>query len=152
MEPIQEAATKGRFAVKGGWSFRKISAIQWLIACGVGTVIAITLGTGFLVLQFRDRTIETAQRDLANTAQLLSRHFDQQLSDLQHVHQDVLDYTRAEGIDTAQAFESRMSTLAVHKMLRTKLQALPHVGALNLFNSEGRLVNSTQGWPVPDVS
>src|SRR5882757_7992034 len=136
MEPIQEAATKGRFAVKGGWSFRKISAIQWLIACGVGMVLAIMLGTGFLVLQFRDRTIDTAERDLANTAQLLSRHFDQQLGDLQHVHQDVLDYVRAEGIDTALAFDSRMSSLVVHNMLRTKLQAFPHVGALNLFDAQ----------------
>jgi diguanylate cyclase (GGDEF)-like protein len=152
MEPIQEAATKGRFAVKGGWSLRKVSAIQWLIFCGVVVVLAITLGTGFFVLQFRDRTIDAVHRDLSNTAQLLSRHFDQQLVDLQHVHQEVLDYVQGSGVSTARAFDSRMSTFAVHEMLRTKLQALPHVGALNLFNASGRLINSSQRWPVPDVS
>jgi len=149
MESTTEAAAK-RFAAKG-WSLRKVSAIQWLIFCGVGIVLAIMLGTGFLVLQFRDRTIEAAERDLANTAQLLSRHFDQQLGDLQHVHQDVLDYIQAAGIDTPQAFDSRMSSLAVHEMLRSKLQAFPHVGALNLFSAKGTLVNSTQGWPMPDA-
>src|SRR5581483_7585970 len=102
--------------------------------------------------QFRDRTIDSAERDLANTAQLLSRHFDQQLGDLQHVHQDVLDYIQSAGIDTPQAFDSRMSSLAVHEMLRTKLQAFPHVGALNLFNAKGALVNSTHGWPMPDAN
>jgi diguanylate cyclase (GGDEF)-like protein len=152
MEPIKQAAIRGRRAVKGGWPFRKISAIQWLIACGVGIVLAIMAGTGFLVLQFRDRTVETAERDLANTAQLLSRHFDQQLSDLQHVHQEVVEYVRGAGIDTAQAFDRSMSTPAIHEMLRTKLQAFPYVGAFNLFSTSGKLINSTHGWPVPDIS
>src|SRR5262245_48120949 len=116
MDLANKAATWHWLGAKGSWSFRKIGAIQWLIICGVGIVLAIGLGTGCLVLQFRDRTMDAAERELANTAQLLSRHFDQQLNDLQHVHQDVLDYTRAEGIDTAQAFDSRMSSLAVHEM------------------------------------
>jgi diguanylate cyclase (GGDEF)-like protein len=152
MEPQQKTAAGRWFAIKSGWPFGRIGAIQWLIICGVGIVLAITLGTGFLVLQFRDRTLDAAERELASTAQLLSRHFDQQLADLQHIHDEVLTYTHAEGIDTAEAFESRMSSLAVHEVLRGKLQAFPHVGALNLFNAQGWLINSTQRWPVPDVN
>ncbi len=152
MEPQQKTASGRWFAMKSGWPFGRIGAIQWLIICGVGIVLAVMLGTGFLVLQFRDRTVDAAERELANTAQLLSRHFDQQLTDLQRVHEDVLDYARAEGIDTAEAFDSRMSSLAVHEMLRAKLQAFPHVGGLNLFNAQGWLINSSQTWPVPDVS
>jgi hypothetical protein len=78
------------------------------------------------------------------TALLLSRHFDQQLSDLQHVHEDILTYVRAGGLDTAEAFEKRMSLLATHEMLRTRLAALPHVGALNVFNRDGWLINSSE--------
>jgi diguanylate cyclase (GGDEF)-like protein len=37
-------------------------------------------------------------------------------------------------------------------MLRTKLSALPHVGALNLWNAKGWLINSSEMWPVPDAS
>ena len=37
-------------------------------------------------------------------------------------------------------------------MLRTKLAALPHVGGLNLFNVKGQLINSSEMWPVADVS
>jgi diguanylate cyclase (GGDEF)-like protein len=131
---------------------RRVGAIQWLIFCGVALVLAITLGTGFLVLQFRDRALQTAERDLGNTAQLLARHFDQQLTDLQHIQDDILSYTQAEGIDTAQEFERRMSALDVHEMLQAKLQAFPHVGTLNLFNSQGWLINSSHEWPVPDVT
>ena len=63
----------------------RMGAIQWLILCGVALVVAIALGTAYLALQFRERALEVSERELTNTALLLSRHFDQQLSDLQHV-------------------------------------------------------------------
>ncbi|WP_084799967.1 EAL domain-containing protein [Bradyrhizobium sp. Ai1a-2] len=129
-----------------------LSAIQWLVLCAAALVVAIGLGTGYLALQFRERALDLAERELSNTALLLSRHFDQQLSDLQHVHDDVVAYMRADGADTADQFEKTMSLLSTHEMLRTRLAALPHVGGLNLFNAEGWLINSSEMWPVPDLN
>src|SRR5262245_21678800 len=85
----------------------RMGAIQWLILCGAALVLAIALGTAYLAMQYRQRAIEVAERALTNTALLLSRHFDQQLSDLQHVHQDILSYARVGGLDNAEAFEKR---------------------------------------------
>src|ERR1700716_564548 len=110
----------------------RLSAIQWLIICGAALVVAIALGSGYLALQYRERALEVSERELTNSALLLSRHFDQQLSDLQHVHEDVVAQMQAGTIDTAERFERQMSTLAAHEMLRTKLAVLPHVGGLNL--------------------
>jgi diguanylate cyclase (GGDEF)-like protein len=142
-----------RWLSKAGALVRvRLSAIQWLIICGAALVIAIALGTGYLALQFRERALEVSERELTNSALLLSRHFDQQLSDLQHVHEDVVAQMQAGTVDTAERFERQMSTLAAHEMLRTKLAALPHVGGLNLFDAKGRLVNSSEIWPVPDIS
>ena len=126
-------------------------AIQWLILCGAALVIAIALGTGYLALQFRERALEVSERELTNSALLLSRHFDQQLADLQHVHDDVVAHMQAGRVDTAEGFERQMSTLAAHEMLRAKLAALPHVGGLNLFNVKGQLINTSEMWPVADV-
>ena len=87
-------------------------AIQWLVLCGAALVIAIALGTGYLALQFRERALEVSERELTNSALLLSRHFDQQLADLQHVHDDVVAHMQAGRVDTAEGFERQMSTLA----------------------------------------
>jgi diguanylate cyclase (GGDEF)-like protein len=130
----------------------RMGAIQWLILCGAALVLAIALGTAHLALQYRERTIKVAERDLTNTALLLSRHFDQQLSDLQHVHEDILTYVRGGGLDTAEGFEKQMSLLSTHEMLRTRLAAFPHVGSLNVFNKDGWLINSSEMWPVQDVN
>ena len=105
-----------------------------------------------LPCEFRERALEVSERELTNSALLLSRHFDQQLADLQHVHDDVVAHMQAGRMDTAESFERQMSTLSAHEMLRTKLAALPHVGGLNLFNVKGQLINSSEMWPVADVS
>jgi len=133
------------------WRIR-LGAIQWLILSAAALVIAIMLGTGYFAMQYRERALEVAERELNNSALLLSRHFDQQLSDLQHVHEDVVSQLRADGVHTADEFESKMSTLSAHEMLRTKLAVLPHVGALNLWSARGTLVNSSEMWPVPEAS
>ena len=136
----------------GALSRMRLGVVQWLILCAAAMVIAIMLGTGYFALQFRERALEVAERDLNNTALLLSRHFDQQLSDLQHVHDDVVAYMRSDQVGTADEFEKRMSTLSAHEMLRAKLAVLPHVGGLNLFNAKGWLINSSEMWPVADVN
>jgi diguanylate cyclase (GGDEF)-like protein len=142
-----------RGPAKAGVRFRiRLGAIQWLVLCGAALVMAIALGTGYLALRFRERAIEVSERELTNSALLLSRHFDQQLGDLQHVHDDIVAYMQDGRVDSAEGFERRMSTLSAHEMLRVKLAALPHVGGLSLFNAKGWLVNSSEMWPVPDVS
>ena len=103
-------------------------------------------------LQYRERALEVAERELSNSALLLSRDFDQQLSDLQHVHDDVVASLLADGVHTSDGFERKMSTLSVHEMLRAKLAVLPHVGAFNLWNANGWLINSSEMWPLPDAS
>ena len=109
---------------QGARSRARPGAIQWLILCGAALVIAIALGTGYLALQFRERALEVSERELNNSALLLSRHFDQQLTDLQHVHNDVVAHMQAGRVDSAEAFERQMSTLAAHEMLRTRLAGL----------------------------
>src|SRR6201746_223837 len=143
-------SSESRWLSHIGARFRvRLGAIQWLIICGAALVIAIALGTGYLALQFRGRTLEVSERELTNSALLLSRHFDQQLSDLQHVHEDIVAQVQAGTIDTAENFERQMSTLAVHEMLRTRLAALPHVGGFKLFDVKGPPTNSSQLWPAP---
>ncbi|MCC8939405.1 EAL domain-containing protein [Bradyrhizobium sp. Arg68] len=139
-------------SIKGVLRATRMGAIHWLVLSAALLVLAITLGTGYLALQFRERALEMSERELNNTALLLSRHFDQQLSDLQHVHDDIVSYLQAGQVDTADQFEKTMSLLSAHEMLRTRLAALPHVGGLNVFNAKGWLINSSEMWPVPDIN
>ena len=91
-----------RLSIKGVLRAARIGAIQWLVLSAALLVLAITLGTGYLALQFRERALEMSERELNNTALLLSRHFDQQLDDLEVVQRDLIAFMRDNGIATAE--------------------------------------------------
>jgi diguanylate cyclase (GGDEF)-like protein len=126
--------------------------IRWLVLGGVVLIAAIAVGATLMAQNFRDRALHNAEREVENTVQLLAHHFDQQLADFEVVQKDLIDHVRAAGITTADAYRRQMSSEAAHLMLTSKMSALSNVGGVNIFDAEGRLINSSSAWPVPPVS
>jgi diguanylate cyclase (GGDEF)-like protein len=141
----------GPDAFAGASSTRR-SPIHWLVVCGAVLITAIVLGTAIMVGNFRERALNSSERELENTVLLLARHFDQQLADAEVIQNSLVEYVYGLGIATPDDFRRRMSGHDVHLMLRAKLSAQSYVGGVNLFDAEGRLVNASGVWPPPDVS
>jgi diguanylate cyclase (GGDEF)-like protein len=140
----------------GGWTARgrllRRSPIHWLILCGLLLIAAIIVGTAMMVGNFRERALVSSERELANTVLLLARHFDQQLEDAAVVQNSLVEYVYTAGIATPEQYRRAMGSEDVHLMLKTKLSALSYVGAVNVFDADGRLINASGVWPVPEVS
>jgi diguanylate cyclase (GGDEF)-like protein len=128
------------------------SPIHWLILCGVLLIAAIIVGTAVMVGNFRERALSSSERELENTVLLLARHFDQQLGDAEVIQDSLVEYIYTAGIGTPEDYRRRMASEDVHLMLKAKLSALSYVGAVNLFDSDGKLINASGVWPVPEVS
>jgi diguanylate cyclase (GGDEF)-like protein len=126
--------------------------IRWLIAGGSLLIAAIAIGATVMVGNFRERALDNSKRELENTVLLLSRHFDQQLQDFGAVQDDLIEYVRANRIDSAEHYKRRMASPDIHLMLRAKLSALSYVGSINIFDSDGVLINSSSAWPVPPIN
>src|SRR5512144_490103 len=126
--------------------------IRWLIAGGGLLIAAIAIGATVTVGNFRERARDNSKRELENTVLLLSRHFDQQLEDFGAVQDDLIAYMRANGIDSVEHYKRRMASPDIHLMLRAKLSALSYVGSVNIFDSDGVLINSSSAWPVPAIN
>ena len=60
------AGSRPLFGGGAPWRIR-LGAIQWLILSAAALVIAIALGTGYFALQYRERALEVAERELNNT-------------------------------------------------------------------------------------
>jgi len=134
-----------RASVRGG-------PIRWLVIGGLFLIAAITIGTTIMAGNFRDRALNSSKRELENTVMLLARHFDQQFSDFGAIQQDLVTFIQSAGIDSTESFKRRMSSADINSMLKAKIGALSYVGAVNLFDSDGMLINSSNAWPVPLVS
>jgi diguanylate cyclase (GGDEF)-like protein len=125
--------------------------IRWLVLGGVFLIAAITIGTTIIAGNFRERALNSSERELENTVLLLARHFDQQLEDFEVIQKDLIAYMRSSGIATREDYRRRMSGQDIHLMLKAKLGALSYVGGVNIFDADGVLINASATWPVPEV-
>jgi len=126
--------------------------IRWLVVGGLLLIVAITIGTMMMAGNFRERALEGSERQLENTVLLLARHFDQQLEDFTGIERDIVAQVEASGFASPDVFRAQMSTPAWHEVLNLKLRAKTDVAGINIFDSTGALVNSSEHWPVPVVS
>src|SRR3954467_6595329 len=125
---------------------------RWLMLGGMLLIAAIAIGATIMAGDFRERALRNSERELENTVLLLARHFDQQLEDLEVVQKDLITFMRSSGIATAENYKRRMSTEEIHLMLKSKMDALSYVGGINVFDADGRLINSSAAWPAPPVN
>ena len=126
--------------------------VLWLILCGIVLVAAIMLGTAVIINEFRERALSNSERELENTVLLLTRHFDQQFEDSETIASELVSRMKFSTHASPESFRNQMSGLDGHAMLKSKASVLSYMGDVNIFDSEGKLINSSGIWPIPDVS
>ena len=126
--------------------------IRWLIVGGALLVAGIVVGTAMMVGVFRERALHSAERELGNTVLLLARHFDQQLDDFVSIQREIATQAQFAQMASPAAFRSLMSTPEMHDSLQAKGSGHPDVAGINVFDADGRLINSSERWPVPNLN
>src|SRR5258706_12481196 len=117
--------------------------IRWLIVGGAFLIAAIMIGTTIMAGNFRERALNSSKRELENTVLLLARHFDKQLEDFTVIQKDAIRQIRLTGITSPDIFRGEMATLEWHEVLRARAEGYSDVAGVNLFDSEGVLINSS---------
>ena len=131
--------------------FFRTGPIRWLVVGGVFLIAAITVGTTIMVGNFRERALSSRERELENTVLLLARQFDQHLHDFTIVEKDLASQIQATG-STPETFRTKLATPEWHDVLMAKVAAYSDIAGVNVFDAEGRLINSSEASPVPDVT
>ena len=126
--------------------------VLWLILCGGFLIAAIVIGTVLTVGEFRESALRNNERELENTVLLLTRHFDQQFEDCEIITNDLISKMQFSEIASPEAFKSQLSGFDAHLVLKSKTSALSYIGDVNIFDSDGQLVNSSGDWPLPAVN
>jgi diguanylate cyclase (GGDEF)-like protein/PAS domain S-box-containing protein len=142
------AEGSGSFDLK---AFLASGPIRSLICGGAFLIAAIAVGTTMMVDNFRERALKSNQRELENTVQLITRHFDQQLEDFTIVLNDIASRVRSSGM-TPETLRGELATLDWHEELRARVNAYSDVAGIGIFDADGNLINSSKVWPVPDVN
>ncbi|RXG88229.1 bifunctional diguanylate cyclase/phosphodiesterase [Bradyrhizobium zhanjiangense] len=133
-------------------AFVRSGPIRWLVVGGTLLIAAIAVGATLMAQNFRERALRNSGRELENTVLMLAHHFDQQLQDFAVIQKDFVDHVRATGINNVEDYRKRLAGQDIHRMLRSKIEALPYMGGVNVIDAEGNLVNSSTAWPAPNVN
>jgi len=126
--------------------------VLWLTLCGGLLVVSIIIGTIIMATEFRERVIANNVRELENTVTLVARHFDQLFEDTETVAADVLSQLRVSEIASAETFREKLSTPEAHELLKSRVSALPYIGDVTVFDSDGNLINASGTWPLPSFN
>jgi diguanylate cyclase (GGDEF)-like protein len=126
-------------------------SIRGYICSGTLLIAAIAVGTAMMVSSFRERALKSNERELENTVLLLARHFDQQFEEFEVVQKELVTYIHSTGIASTEAFQRQMSSQDMREILKNKSSGSPDVAGINIFDSDGMLINSSV-WPRPVVS
>ncbi|WP_035684000.1 EAL domain-containing protein [Bradyrhizobium sp. Cp5.3] len=132
--------------------FVRSGPIRWLVVGGALLIAAIAVGATLMAQNFRERALRNSGRELENTVLLLAHHFDQQLQDFAVIQKDFIDHVRLTGITTAEDYRKRLSGQDTHRLLRSKIEALPYMGGVNVIDADGNVINSSTVWPAPKVN
>ncbi|MDA9437478.1 bifunctional diguanylate cyclase/phosphodiesterase [Bradyrhizobium sp. CCBAU 51627] len=133
-------------------AFVRSGPIRWLVVGGTLLIAAIAVGAVLMAQNFRERALRNSARELENTVLLLAHHFDQQLQDFAVIQRDFVDHVQTIGVTDAKDYRKRLSGEDTHRMLRSKIEALPYIGGVNVIDDEGNVINSSTAWPSPKVN
>ena len=125
--------------------------VFWTVSCGAMLIAAIALGVSLMIINFRDRALVATERQLENTVQLLTRHFDRQLEDFASIEKTVANEIQSQ-IHSPEQLKKLLSTDGYHRHLKEKVSEASDFAGLNIFDADGTYINSSEKWPVPPVN
>jgi Cache domain len=125
---------------------------------GAPTAIALALiciiaGSNlFFLTNLRETTLQQAGEDLARHGLTLAENADRSFRSVDLVLSSVGEYLTRHGAADSASFDAAASDHATHQLLKEKISGLPQLDAITLIDAEGRLVNFSRHWPIPDVN
>jgi diguanylate cyclase (GGDEF)-like protein len=123
-----------------------------LVGCGVVIGLVLAAGSAFVGARSRVAALADAERSLANLSFVLAEQTDAAFRSLELVELGLIEHMQHSGIDTPEQLVRQMSSSEVHLNMRDRIGGLPHAAGLVLLDRDGKLLNFTRTWPVPDVS
>ena len=115
-----------------------------LIASMVGLTVAVAI-------RRHGAELTDAARELRTLDVLLAEEASRSLQSVALVLDSVVDQVSADKVATSADFAARESTEAIHDMLQARVAGVPQLDAVTMISAEGRLINFSRTWPVPDV-
>ena len=119
-----------------------------------GTVLLILLllvTNAAVVLHLRESELVAAENQLKTLSLTLAEQADRAFQSVELVVTSVANGVAGKGVTDGTSFAQNMAGFDTHRILKEKISGIPQLNAITVISSEGKLVNFSRSWPIPEV-
>jgi diguanylate cyclase (GGDEF)-like protein/PAS domain S-box-containing protein len=132
-------------------SKKPIDLIRLTIVLAVLLSVVVLIGGGLFLLNLHNSIQTLSERNLSSNAFIIAKQIEQYFTAVETVQAAIIADTAALATIDTDNSKHLLSRHDVYLKLRDKAAGMPYVGALTIFNAQGRLLNFSRQWPTPDI-
>lgn len=127
-------------------------SLSVVLRMGAALGILIAVATGILINDMYHRSIRSTQQNLMSLSLVLADQADRALQGIELVQQGVIDDIQAAKISSEEEYVAFVTTRSMHDTLAARIAALPQANAITMIGRDGKLLNFSRSWPIPDIN
>jgi PAS domain S-box-containing protein len=127
---------------------RHFRASRHLSVAGIGLLFVIVTTASLAIWDRHEEAIVRSRQEMTILGAVVAEQTARSIQAIEIVMQQTQAMILAAGVDSPEQFRRAMATEEVHSFLRQRSDALPHTDAILLVSADGKLVNSSEVWPV----
>ena len=103
-------------------------------------------------MHLRETALAEAKREFGRLSLILAEQAERAFEAVDLVQSSLLDRLVGSGIETSEEFRQAMAGEAIYQDLVTRMGTVPQIEALSVIDENGKLLNFSRYWPIPDVN
>jgi signal transduction histidine kinase/DNA-binding NarL/FixJ family response regulator len=127
-------------------------SLAWLYGCACLLVLLLIGADVGTLATLREDALRNKEISLGNASLILAEQANRVMQGLDLVLTSLSDIVVAEAGGDGTSLEQNLSSYHTHQMLQGKVAGLPYVSAIAMFDVDGKLLNFSRYWPIPDIS
>src|SRR5665213_713940 len=124
------------------------TTLRNLVAVAAGILGIAARALGLTIWWLRSDAIDDASKNAANLAIVLAEQTTRSVQSIDLILNEVQEHLKRIGVTTPEAFRSLLQGADTFNLLTERLSHLSNATLIALIDNKGRLVSSTNQWPL----
>ncbi|MDR3464038.1 MAG: EAL domain-containing protein [Beijerinckiaceae bacterium] len=132
--------------------FSQARSERLLVAAGAVVSFIVIASIALFIVANRESELKDSARELGQLALALSQATERGFESAEVIQNSMIDRMRTAGVTSSADLARLMKTSEIHDLMKEKISNVPIVDALAIVDANGKLVNYSRSWPIPDVT
>lgn len=114
-------------------------------------VVLLLVINSALIINLRNRDLHVEETQLSSASLTLAEQADRSFQSVDLVLSSIADYLASHGVADEASLKREMSSRNVYDLLKDKIGGIPQLAAVSVIGGDGKLINFSRYWPIPEV-